>query len=184
LHRERPASSSKKTGERDPGASDHEHNRVEELVVNPGGSTVINGVRGPSKPAWFLVRMPCDDSCAARIQMTEGPAFDVFGQLGQTPLATGVTIYDVRLSSALTQVYVKVPAGRWASYKLALSRPAAQAQAGPGLIAPGIGQEPAPDLAGVGFRSTGPRPPLPSGLVLSLLQFRLYHRTNHADRQT
>src|SRR5215208_3078109 len=91
------------------------------FVVHPGGSTVINGVRGPSKPAWFLVRMPCDETCAARIQMTEGPAFDVLRQLGQTPLATGVTMYDVGLSPALTQLYVNVPAGPWASYRLAVS---------------------------------------------------------------
>jgi hypothetical protein len=62
------------------------------LVVQPGGTTVMSGIRGPSKPAWFLVRMPCEDSCAARVQMTEGPGFDVLGQLGQAPLATGYTI--------------------------------------------------------------------------------------------
>ncbi len=91
-------------------------------TVNPGSSIVRTGVRGPSKPAWFHVTMPCHDSCAARVQMTEGPAFDVFGPSFQTPLATGVTIYDVSLSPALTQLYVNVPAGPWSSYRLAISR--------------------------------------------------------------
>jgi hypothetical protein len=91
-------------------------------IVNPGGTIVRTGVRGPSKPAWFHVTMPCNDSCAARVQMTEGPAFDVFGPSFQTPLATGVTIYDVSLSPALTQLYVNVPAGPSSSYRLAISR--------------------------------------------------------------
>jgi phage tail-like protein len=80
------------------------------------------GARGPSKPAWFVVTMPCNDSCAARVQMTNGPAFDVFGPSFQTLLARGVTIYDVSLSPALTQLYVNVPAGPWASYTLIISR--------------------------------------------------------------
>lgn len=87
------------------------------------GSTVVrNGVRGPSKPAWFFVTMPCNDSCAARVQMTNGPAFDVFGPWFQTSLVTDVTTYDVPLSPALTQLYVTVPAGPWASYTLVISR--------------------------------------------------------------
>jgi hypothetical protein len=89
--------------------------------------------------------------------------------LGQAPLATGVTIYDVSLSPALTQLYVNVPAGPWTSYRLVISRElgtpaatspppssaAAQAQAGPGLIAPMNGRDPANDVAVVGPRPSG-----------------------------
>jgi hypothetical protein len=128
--------------------------------VLPGASITQRGVRGPSKPAWFRVTMPCDDRCVARVQMTEGPAFDIFGPSFQTPLARGVTIYDVPLQPALTQVYVNVPAGPWARYNLAISRDprtpatspapsgaAAESPAGPALIAPANGQELPHDLA-------------------------------------
>jgi T4-like virus tail tube protein gp19 len=92
-------------------------------TIPPGASITFDGVRGPSKPAWFYVTMPCSDSCTARLQMTGGPAFNLFGPSFQTPpLATGLTLGDVSLSPALTQFYVNVPAGPWARYKLAIFR--------------------------------------------------------------
>src|SRR5215204_6395227 len=91
-------------------------------TVHPGQSLTVSGVRGPSKPAWFYVTMPCSDSCTARLQVTGGPAFNLFGASFQTPLATGLTLGDVSLSPALTQFYVNVPPGPWARYTLAISR--------------------------------------------------------------
>jgi hypothetical protein len=42
-------------------------------TIPPGTSKTFSGVRGPSKPAWFHVTMPCSDSCTARLQMTGVP---------------------------------------------------------------------------------------------------------------
>jgi hypothetical protein len=90
-------------------------------TVPPGGSKTFSGVRGPSKPAWFHVTMPCSDSCTARLQMTGGPAFDLYSS-PQMPLARGLTLGDVFLSPTLTQLLVNVPAGPWARYTLAIFR--------------------------------------------------------------
>jgi hypothetical protein len=91
-------------------------------TLGRGASLQLTGVRGPSKPVWFFVTMPCADSCSARIQMTNGPAFDVLGPSFQTALATGVAAYDVALSPALTQLFVNIPAGPWARFSLGISR--------------------------------------------------------------
>ena len=105
------------------GIATHPAVATEVGTVVPGGAVSRLGVRGPSKPAWYAVTMPCDDSCTARIQMMNGPAFDVFGSTFQsTPLAAGVTTFDVPLSRTLTRLYVNVPAGPWASYNLFFSR--------------------------------------------------------------
>ena len=90
-------------------------------TIFPGASTTFSGVRGPSKPAWLYVMMPCNDSCTARVEMKEGPRFDLFAS-PQTLLARDLTIGDVSLSPALTQLFVNVPAGPWARYTLAISR--------------------------------------------------------------
>jgi hypothetical protein len=90
-------------------------------TIPPGTSKTFSGARGPSKPAWFHVTMPCSDSCTARLQMTGGPAFDLYSS-PQTPLARGLTLGDVFLSPTLTQLLVNVPEGPWARYTLAIFR--------------------------------------------------------------
>jgi hypothetical protein len=104
------------------GVATHPHVPTSLGTLVRGGSLTASGVRGPAKPAWWFVTMPCNDSCAARLSMRNGPAFDVFGPTFQTSLARGVTTYDAHLSPALTQLWVCVPEGPWASYTLSITR--------------------------------------------------------------